>query len=135
MRSVSCIFVAAVLLLNTFAAFRWQPYSYAFINPVAGIGDKRNWDLDYWGLSSREGIERLINLGYAKDVIVMPDSSSSIPFGGKSANQIANSNLPFNLYVFIHWNHKILEENCVIDFRIKRDNQLIGMGGHCFKKF
>ena len=63
----------------------------------------------------------------------MPDNSSSLPFGGQNVNQIQTSNYPINLYVYIHWNHKILEENCVIDFRIKRDNQVLGMGGRCSK--
>ena len=130
-QKVIFIFTCFVLLFNTFSTYRWAPYSYAFINPIAGLGEKRNWDLDYWGLSSREGIERLIKLGYGKDVIVMPDNSSSIPFGGQSYNQIPFKNVPFGLYVFIHWNHKIVEQSCKIDFEIKRDNQLLGMGGHC----
>jgi hypothetical protein len=132
---LSNIFVCLVLASNAFATHRWVPYSYAFINPIAGLGNNRNWDLDYWGLSSREGIGKLIELGYSKNVIVMPDNSSSIPFGSHNANQTSSSNFPFSLYVFIHWNHKILEENCKIDFNIKRDNQILGMGGHCFKNF
>ncbi len=108
---------------------------YWLLNPVAGLGNNRNWDLDYWGLTSREGIGKLIELGYSKNVIVMPDNSSSIPFGSQNASQTSTSNFPFSLYVFIHWNHKILEENCKIDFNIKRDNQILGMGGQCFKNF
>ncbi len=130
---IAHIFTALVLFLNIFATFRWAPYSYAFINPVAGIGEQRKWDLDYWGLSSREGIERLSLSGFSKPVFVMPDNSSSIPFGGTGIAQVTSTNIPFNLYVFIHWNHKIVEDNCKIEFNIKRDNQVLGMGGYCLK--
>jgi hypothetical protein len=116
-----------------FSTYRWLPYSYAYINPLAGIGNQRNWDLDYWGLSSREGIDRLNKLGFSKNIIVMPDNSSSIPFGGQNVSQILVTDTPINLYVYIHWNHKILSDNCIIDFQIKRDNQVLGMGGRCSK--
>jgi hypothetical protein len=130
-RRLSCNFAILVIVLNIFATHRWKPYSYAFVNPVAGFGNHRNWDLDYWGLSAREGIDRLTRLGYSKDIIVMPDNSSSIPFGGINANQKFSIETPFGLYVYIHWNHKIVEEFCKIDFIIMRDFQTLGMGGHC----
>jgi hypothetical protein len=130
---LASVIVILILFFNVFSTYRWLPYSYAYINPLAGIGHQRNWDLDYWGLSSREGIDRLNKLGFSKNIIVMPDNSSSIPFGGQSKNQIDTSDSSINLYVYIHWNHKLLEENCIIDFRIKRDGELLGMGGRCSK--
>jgi len=130
-RVISLNFVLLVLLLNAFATYRWSPYSYAYINPVAGMGNERNWDLDYWGLSSREGIEQLNILNSSTSKYIMPDHSSSIPFGGKGVTELSSIETPFSLYVFIHWNHKIIENNCEIDFRIKRDNQVLGMGGFC----
>jgi hypothetical protein len=126
-------FFILIIFTNIFATFRWSPYSYAFINPIAGLGNQRNWDLDFWGLSSREGVERLRLLTKTQEVIVMPDSSSSIPFGGLNTYSIPDLESPFNLYVYIHWNHKIVEPDCEILFRIKRDNQTLGMGGTCFK--
>jgi hypothetical protein len=130
---LASITVILILFFNVFSTYRWLPYSYAYINPLAGIGNQRNWDLDYWGLSSREGIDRLNKLGFSKNIIVMPDNSSSIPFGGKNVSQILVTDSPINLYVYIHWNHKILSDNCLIDFQIKRDNQVLGMGGRCSK--
>jgi hypothetical protein len=124
-------FVVLVLFLNAFATYRWAPYSYAYINPIAGSGVQRNWDLDYWGLTSREGIEKLKSLDSSKLVFVMPDASSSIPFGGGAVTELNSLIKPFSLYVFIHWNHKIMEDLCKIEFRIKRDNQVLGMGGAC----
>jgi hypothetical protein len=128
---IAHIFTALVLFLNIFATFRWAPYSYAFINPVAGMSEQRNWDLDYWGLSSREGIERLQKLDPSRSVFVMPDHSSSIPLGGQGVTELSSIASPFSLYVFIHWNHKIVEDVCKIEFNIKRDNQILGMGGRC----
>jgi hypothetical protein len=125
------IFTALVLFLNVFATFRWAPYSYAFINPVAGMSEQRNWDLDYWGLSSREGIDRLKKIDSSKSVFVMPDHSSSILFGGQPVTELSSIASPFSLYVFIHWNHKIVEDFCKIEFEIKRDNQILGVGGVC----
>jgi hypothetical protein len=61
----------------------------------------------------------------------MPDASSSIPFGGGAVTELNSLIKPFSLYVFIHWNHKIMEDLCKIEFRIKRDNQVLGMGGAC----
>jgi hypothetical protein len=117
--------------MNAFATYRWIPYSYAYINPVAGMGNERKWDLDYWGLSSREGIEKLNTLNSSTPKYIMPDNSSSILFGGKSVTELSSIETPFSLYVFVHWNHKIVEDNCKINFRIKRDNQVLGMGGNC----
>ena len=128
---LTCQFALLIVLLNLFATYRWLPYSYAFINPVAGMGNHRNWDLDYWGLSAREGVERLNDLRDIDTVVVMPDNSSSILFGGQSIQELNSKYDLFNLYVFIHWNHKIVEDNCKIDFKIVRDFQVLGMGGYC----
>lgn len=128
------IFVVTLLAMNAFAVYRWAPYSYAYINPISGIGTERNWDLDFWGLSAREGIEKLHTIGVSRKVFVMPDNSSSVPFGGLSINPANPPILPFALYVFIHWNHKIVEDKCEVNFRIMRDNQILGMGGSCFSR-
>jgi hypothetical protein len=130
-RIISSSFVLLILFLNVFATYRWFPYSYAYINPVSGVGAQRNWDLDYWGLTSREGIQKLNDKDSTKNVFVMPDASSSLPFGGRGITDLTSVGAPFGLYVFIHWNHKIVEDNCEIEFRIKRDNQVLGMGGFC----
>jgi len=130
--------IVLLIIFNLFASLRWVPYSYAFINPVAGYeSNKRNWDLDYWGVSAREGIERLKNDTNFNEVYVMPDISSSIPYGGINvpSNDLAQINSPHGLYVFIRWNHKILPEKCDILFEIKRDRQTLGMGGVCPKGF
>lgn len=130
------IVILAIITINLFASVRWFPYSYAFINPIAGYSaEKRNWDLDYWGVSAREGIDRLIELDSVKKVYVMPDGSSSIPYKGigLSVLEELEETEPFGLYVFIRWNHRIVPEKCDIVFEIKRDFQTLGMGGICPK--
>lgn len=126
-----------VILTNLFASIRWAPYSYAFINPVAGYStEKRNWDLDFWGVSAREGINRLTEIEDIKKVYVMPDGASSIPYKGIGLWRLEelNESDPFGLYVFMRWNHRIVPEKCDILFEIKRDRQTIGMGGVCPKE-
>ena len=58
----AAVVVVAVSLL---ASISWAPYAYAYLNPVAGA-DKNglSWELDYWGVSAKEGVERLRKLGY-----------------------------------------------------------------------
>ena len=111
-----------------------MPYSYAYINPIAGLGQSRNWDLDYWGVTAIEGVTKLRNDTGIQKIVVMPDISSSIPVNSHPAEDFLKSDPKFGLYVFIHWNHKILKETCDIRFYIERDNQTLGMGGVCPKK-
>ena len=127
------VLIFLIPVLNLIETYRWIPYSYSYINQIAGISsDKRNWDLDYWGVSSREGISNLMKLTQLRPIYVLPDSGSSLPFFGvKKPNE--NVNTPFSMYVFMHWNHKLLPSKCEIIFEIKRDNQILGMGGKCFE--
>ena len=114
---------------------RWSPYAYAFINPVAGFSNDRKWDLDYWGVSGIEGVAKVRKLTGINKVVVMPDSSSTFPVNSISSSSLTDQELQYGIYVYIHWNHKILKENCDILFEIKRDNQTLGMGGVCPKNF
>jgi hypothetical protein len=123
-----------LVLLNLSASVRWSPYSYAFINPIAGFSNDRTWDLDYWGVSGVEGVTKVRQLTGINEVVVMPDSSSTYPVNSISSSSLTDLGQPYGIYVYIHWNHKILKENCDILFEIKRDNQTLGMGGVCPKK-
>lgn len=125
--------IFTLLSLNTFDSYRWVPYSYAYINPIAGFNENsRDWDLDYWGTSTREGIFKLSKLSQLRPIFVLPDGASSIPFGGVKRIETDKS-LPYSMYVFKHWNHNLLPEKCDILFQIKRDNQILGLGGICTK--
>jgi hypothetical protein len=124
----------SLVLLNLSASVRWSPYAYAFINPVAGFSNDRKWDLDYWGVSGIEGVTKVRQLTGINKVVVMPDSSSTYPVNSISSTSLTDQERQYGIYVYIHWNHKILKENCNILFEIKRDNQTLGMGGVCPKK-
>ena len=70
-----------VVAASLFASIRWAPYSYAFINPVAGHdGDSRSWELDYWGVTGREGVTRLEKLGLSP-VYVSPTPRVGVAWG------------------------------------------------------
>ena len=71
------VVVAASLL----ASISWAPYAYAYLNPVAGANkNSLSWELDYWGVSGKEGVERLRKLGYTP-VSVTPTDGVGIPWG------------------------------------------------------
>jgi hypothetical protein len=133
-RSAIIYIFLSLVLLNLSASVRWSPYAYAFINPVAGLSNDRKWDLDYWGVSGIEGVSKVRQLTGINQVVVMPDSSSTYPVNSISSSSLTDQERQYGIYVYIHWNHKILKENCDILFEIKRDNQTLGMGGVCPKK-
>ena len=76
-----------VVAASLFASIRWAPYSYAFINPVAGHdGDSRSWELDYWGVTGREGVTRLEKLGLSP-VYVSPTPRVGVAWGANRGEE------------------------------------------------
>ena len=129
--------VAAVVVIaaSTFAIVRWFPYSYAFINPIAGAQkEPRAWELDYWGLTSREGFTRLEADGLDL-VAVAPAPETGRIFGAvdrKTANAAAvATGTPHGVYVFRRWDAVFRQDWCTRTFTIKRDGQILGEGGTC----
>lgn len=124
---VSVVVVAASLT----ASIRWAPYSYAHLNVIAAAGDGRDWELDYWGLSVREGAGRLRALG-EENIYVLPNSDSGVTFGTLYGNAIAD--LPpgarFGLYDFLRWDPQI-PDGCEEAFTIERGGQTLGVGYRC----
>jgi hypothetical protein len=122
--SVTCV-IGMALGLSLFASARWFPYSYAFVNPVAGaIKDPRIWELDYWGLSVREGADRLRN-GGSSLIGALPSANSAAPWGVGEGVDGADS-----VYVFLRWD-AALPTSCSETFRIERDGHVLGVGGRC----
>ena len=79
------VVVAASLL----ASISWAPYAYAYLNPVAGKNKSSlSWELDYWGVSGKEGVERLRKLGYTP-VSVTPAAGVGDPLGSDPRPQQA----------------------------------------------
>jgi len=129
--TVSIIVVAA----SAFATVRWFPYSYAFINPVAGAQkDPRAWELDYWGLTTREGVTRLRAEGL-DPIAVAPAPETGRPFSvvnGEAANAAtATTGEPHGVYVFRRWDAVFRQDWCTRTFIIQRDRQTLGEGGTC----
>ena len=118
----------AVAATSLFASIRWAPYAYAFVNPVAGWNtDTRAWELDYWGVSAREGVRRLERLGMTP-VHVQPAAGPAIPWGAAPGPVEHGSGS--GLYVFLRYN-RAADFGCTVVFTIKRDGHVLGEGARC----
>ena len=126
---------AVVLTASAFATLRWYPYTYAFINPIAGLQkEPRAWELDYWGLSSREGMDRLRAQGLTS-VAIEPAEETGRPFGVTNKYQAteatAATGIAHGSYVFRRWDLVFRQDWCTRTFTIERDGQILGEGGTC----
>jgi hypothetical protein len=122
--------VAAVAVAATslFASIRWAPYAYAYVNPVAGRNpDARSWELDYWGVSAREGVRRLQRLGLTP-VHVEPTDGVGIPWG--AAPGPIPQGVTTGLYVFLR-GKRAADFGCTDVFTIKRGGHILGEGARC----
>jgi len=132
--AVAPIVAVTVVGLSLFASVRWFPYSYAFINPIAGWNtDQRSWELDYWGLTSREGYEQLRELGFT-EIVVEPEPRTASAYGALAQAEFdALEPRPerHGLYVFLRWTAQIQPEWCEQVFTIERDGHVLGQGGYC----
>ena len=131
------VVVASIVVLaaSAFATVRWFPYSYAFINPIAGAQkDPRAWELDYWGLTTREGVNRLRAEGL-DPIAVAPAPETGRPFSvvnGETANAAAQATgIPHGVYFFRRWDAVFRQDWCTRTFTIERDGQILGEGGSC----
>lgn len=127
---LSIIVVASSLI----GALRWAPYSYAYVNLPATMGTQRAWELDYWGLSVREGAERLRELGL-EPIYVLPNSEAGAPFGTKFGNELSDL-LPgstYGLYVFERWDQEV-PPGCSAVFSIVRSGEVLGEGYQCVSR-
>lgn len=123
--------VAAVVVVaaSFLASIRWAPYAYAFVNPVAGRNaDARSWELDYWGVSAREGVQRLQQLGLTP-VHVEPTDDVGIPWGSAPI-PTSSVGSTTGLYVFLR-GRRAADFGCTVVFSIKRDGHVLGEGARC----
>jgi hypothetical protein len=122
--------VAAVVVVaaSLAASARWAPYAYAFVNPVAGRNaDGRSWELDYWGVSSREGVTRLRKMGFPT-VYSAPTAKNGMPWG--AVDQEFERGNGVAIYVFIRW-QTAADYKCDVLFTIERDGHVLGQGARC----
>jgi len=130
------IAVGVVLTLiagsGLWAVARWMPYSYAFINPIAGWNQEgRSWELDYWGVTALEGVEKLQMQGL--DTVTVEPTLMTSDFAGAVWPDQARSDAPegYGLYLFHRGDNTI--GTCRSLFTIKRDRQVLGEGAVCTK--
>jgi hypothetical protein len=123
--SVSAVVIVAASL---WASLRWAPYAYAYINPIAGRNeDGRSWELDYWGVSGREGVRRLKQLGYSP-VYLQPSPTVGLPWAASSGDPRPGDHA--GLYVFLR-SVRAADFGCTVLFTIKRDGHVLGEGARC----
>ena len=122
----------AVVGLSLFASARWFPYSYAFVNPIAGaIKEPRIWEYDYWGTSSREAIRLLREDPRVTEVFVRPSESSARPFGGKSYEEyLEDPGNNWGAVTFFRFDAELPPE-CEVTITISRDGIPLAQGGPC----
>ncbi|MFN8223347.1 MAG: hypothetical protein U0R50_08915 [Gaiellales bacterium] len=127
------ILLPAVALLVVVAslqsAIRWAPYSYAYVNRFAGDekGGRLPWELDYWGVTAREGVTRLTALGLTP-VVSGPAADTGAPWGAVDADSVGSTE--FGRYVFRRGDSSLGPE-CTRVFAIVRGGRLLGEGGRC----
>lgn len=128
--AVTALASVGVVTASLFATLRWMPYSYAFINPVAGsLSSEGSWELDYWGVSAIEGVRMLQEQGLAV-VAVEPTLMTSDMVGAVWRDQ-AREQAPdgYGLFVFRRGDASI--GTCEPLFTIQRDGQVLGQGARC----
>jgi hypothetical protein len=121
--------VAVVVVAASLAAsIRWAPYAYAFVNPIAGRNkEHRAWELDYWGVSAREGVRRLREAGYAP-IYVVPGAPPGVPYGASPDPPTTGGRSA--IYVFVRWD-RASRYDCDVVFTIERDGNVLGEGARC----
>jgi len=137
------IMLAVVILgANVWADVRWFPYDYAFINPIAGRDkEQRQWELDYWGVSTREGVERLQEMGL-EDIVVLPHGEPGRPYGAVNFSDpgsgiidpvvfVPKPGQDFGYYWFNRFDYPDELKDCTPLFTIERDGHVLGEGGRC----
>lgn len=130
--AIAAIAALVVVGASAWATARWMPYSYAFINPLAGSDrSERDWELDYWGVTALEGVRLLQEAGLTT-MTVEPTIGTSDLVGSLWPDD-AKAQAPdgYGLYVFNRWDATI--GACEPLFTIERDGQVLGEGARCTK--
>lgn len=131
--AMSIAMVGVVLSLSAVA--RWFPYTYSFINPIAGWDkSERDWELDYWGVTSREGVARLRVQGL-DPIVVVPAPETGRPFNvigpQEGSEYSAATGQARGVYVFRRWDRVFRQDWCARTVIVERDGLILGEGGIC----
>jgi hypothetical protein len=127
--TVAPVAAAVVVAASILASARWAPYAYAYLNPLAGRDDTDpSWERDYWGVTAREGVNRLRDLGLAT-VSVQPINDVGRPWG--SLETTAPSPGDTGLYVFARGTYSAADFGCTVVFTVRRGGHVLGEGARC----
>ena len=127
LRRVLPVAAVVVVAASLASAISWAPYSYAYLNPLGSIGHGRAWELDYWGVSAKEGVDRLKRLGFTT-IYVKPSQQPGVPYGAYNTSD--NPARGSGLYVFVRWN-RASDFGCKVLFTINRGGHELGEGARC----
>jgi hypothetical protein len=127
LRVVMPLATVVVVAASFSSAIRWAPYAYAYLNPIGDIGHGRSWDLDYWGVSAKEGVERLRRAGL-DPIYVKPSQQPGVTWG--AYNTSASPTPGSGLYVFLRWD-RASDFGCKVIFTIERGGHVLGEGARC----
>lgn len=117
---------AVVVGVSLASSLRWAPYSYAYLNPIAGHRtDPPSWELDYWGVTAREGVTRLRALGF-DEIKVEPTNDVGLPWQARPPVSGARA-----LYLFRRGTARASSYGCEVVFTIERAGQVLGEGARC----
>jgi len=109
---------------------------------VAGAqSDPRAWELDYWGISSREGVERLRERGI-DDIVVIPHGEPGRPYGAVNLFDPGSGIIDpvvlepepgkrFGYYWFNRFEFPEISAECTPLFTVERGGHTLGEGGQC----
>ena len=127
LRVVMPLAAVVVVAASLSSAIRWAPYAYAYLNPIGGLGHGFAWDLDYWGVSTKEGVLRLRRAGL-DPVYVKPSQQPGITWGAYNTSDAPTPGS--GLYVFLRWD-RASDYGCKVFFTIKRGGHVLGEGARC----
>jgi hypothetical protein len=126
-RVVMPLAAVVVVAASLFSAIQWAPYAYAYLNPLGSLGNGLAWDLDYWGVSTKEGVLRLRRAGL-DPIYVKPSQQPGILWG--AYNTLGPPTPGSGLYVFLRWD-RASDYGCKVLFTIKRGGHVLGEGARC----
>jgi hypothetical protein len=122
--------VITTLTLNIWAAVRWYPYSYAFVNPIAaGDTSKEMWELDGWAITSGEVSYEFSKLGITDVRSLGGDMPHNYPIYASKKTTSPNK---YGLY-YLHQRQGPTPppQGCKLAFSIERDGQSLAKGFVC----
>lgn len=131
LKSLFNIIILIMIALGVHKTIAWYPLNYAYTNEKLAMREKvRNWDMDYWGVSAREAIQRLEKMQNEIPIVILPTNEVGIPYGTTPLEQIGKGE-SFYLYIFYRWDYTLEDYGCNKIFNVERNKIKLGEAGLC----